>query len=221
MNESTAPHTALPPSTFQFDSTAVRTFVANNGEPWFCANDVCTILGYVNDTDAIKKHCRDAGRAKRDISSGGQMREMTFINEGNLYRLIIKSRKRAAEKFEAWVCDEVLPAIRKQGGYINLRVQQAKATDIQPLTGRVSVHLAEYVALIKKSAEQNAQLAKLKTRHDQTKAKISVAEALMNEGHYSREEIANISCLHLHLIDFLFSQAIPLNQPSIETVSLL
>ncbi|WP_286976232.1 Bro-N domain-containing protein [Pseudomonas sp.] len=102
---------------FQFEAQEVRAFSDDTGEPWFCAADLCSVLGYRNAPDAIGKHCREAGIAKRDISSGGQKRSVTFINEGNLYRLIIKSRKEEAQRFESWVCDEVLPAIRKHGRY--------------------------------------------------------------------------------------------------------
>ena len=102
---------------FSFNAVNIRTFTDESQEPWFCASDICTVLGYGNVSDAISKHCREAGIAKRDISSGGQSRSIVFINEGNLYRLIIKSRKPEAQRFESWVCDEVLPTIRKTGRY--------------------------------------------------------------------------------------------------------
>jgi len=108
---------AAAPAVFNFQSLDVRVFADDSGEPWFCAADVCVVLGYRNDSDAIAKHCRVSGVAKRDLSSGGQMREMTFINEGNLYRLIIKSRKPEAQAFEQEVMEVILPAIRKTGQY--------------------------------------------------------------------------------------------------------
>lgn len=110
-------NTTTAPSIFKFHSVDVRTATLENGEPLFCAKDVCQVLGYANDSDAVKKHCKIAGVVKRDLSSGGQMRELSFITEGNLYRLIVKSRKPEAEAFEAWVMDEVLPSIRKTGRY--------------------------------------------------------------------------------------------------------
>lgn len=104
-------------SVFNFKSNNIRVVADDKGEPWFLANDVCTILGYANPRDAIAKHCRTGGVAKRDTPTESGNQEMTWINEGNLYRLIIKSRKPEAEPFEAWVCDDVLPSIRKTGGY--------------------------------------------------------------------------------------------------------
>lgn len=117
MQATIATPSASAPVIFNFTEQAVRIVADDHDNPWFAAKDICNVLGYANDTDAIKKHCKEAGVAKRDLSSGGQMRELTFINEGNLYRLIVKSRKPEAEKFEAWLMDEVLPSIRKTGEY--------------------------------------------------------------------------------------------------------
>lgn len=102
---------------FTFKSNSVRVITDVNQEPWFCGSDVCDILGYVNAPDALKKHCKEAGIAKRYISYPSGKKEAIFINEPNLYRLIIKSRKPEAEPFEAWVFEEVLPQIRKTGKY--------------------------------------------------------------------------------------------------------
>ncbi|MCX2960339.1 BRO family protein [Rodentibacter caecimuris] len=102
---------------FNFKSSQVRVIVDPTNEPWFCANDVCDILGYSNPRDAISKHCKEKGVAKRDTLTNRGNQEMTFINEPNLYRLIIKSRKPEAEPFEAWVFEEVLPQIRKTRKY--------------------------------------------------------------------------------------------------------
>lgn len=101
---------------FRFDAREVRTIVIND-QPWFCAADVCEVLGYANSRQAIQKNCRPKGVSVRDTPTRGGKQALTFIDEGNLYRLIIKSRKEEAQRFESWVCDEVLPAIRKHGRY--------------------------------------------------------------------------------------------------------
>lgn len=103
--------------TFQFNTQDIRTIVDEQGEPWFCAKDVCDVLDYSNTSKAISDHCREKGITKRYTLTEKGEQELTFINEGNLYRLIIKSQKPEAEPFETWVCDEVLPSIRKTGGY--------------------------------------------------------------------------------------------------------
>jgi len=105
------------PTIFDFNSSAVRVVADDKGEPWFLANDVCTILGYANTSQAVKKNCREGGISKRYTPSESGDQEMLFINEGNLYRLIIKSRKPEAEAFEIKVMEEILPTIRKTGGY--------------------------------------------------------------------------------------------------------
>lgn len=109
------------PVQFDFHSNAIRVIADDNGEPWFLANDVCAVLGYVNPRQAIIKNCREGGVSKRYTPTESGIQEMTYINEGNLYRLIIKSRKPEAEPFEAWVCDDVLPTIRKTGQYTQPR----------------------------------------------------------------------------------------------------
>lgn len=125
------------PVVFSFESTEVRTFADDKGELWFSGKDVCGVLGYRNDSDTIAKHCRGKGVAKRDTLTPGGPQELTFINEPNLYRLIIKSRKPEAERFERWVMEEVLPAIRKTGhfdarrGLPQLSVPQLLATQRQ------------------------------------------------------------------------------------------
>ncbi|ENV1499006.1 Bro-N domain-containing protein [Neisseria gonorrhoeae] len=100
-----------------FQQNSVRTVADNKGELWFLANDVCEILGYTNPRRTVDLHCKSRGVTKRYTPTTSGEQEMTYINEPNLYRLIIKSRKPAAEAFEEWVMETVLPAIRKTGGY--------------------------------------------------------------------------------------------------------
>jgi prophage antirepressor-like protein len=104
-------------SIFKFESAEVRTFADERNELWFLANDVCSVLGYANPRKTVADHCKEKGVTKRYTPTESGNQEMTFINEGNLYRLIVKSRKPEAERFEEWVMDEVLPTIRKTGKY--------------------------------------------------------------------------------------------------------
>ena len=92
----------------------IRT-VTIDGKPYFVATDVATALGYVNPRKAVNDHCK--GVTKRDTPTSSGVQQMSYINEGDLYRLIMKSKLPSAEKFESWVVDEVLPAIRKTGSY--------------------------------------------------------------------------------------------------------
>lgn len=105
-------------NTFNFHSNDVRVITDPTGEFWFCGRDICTILGYVNESLTLQKHCKQNGVSKRYLTDKMQRKqEAIFINEPNLYRLIIKSRKPEAEPFETWVFEEVLPTIRKTGEY--------------------------------------------------------------------------------------------------------
>ena len=86
-----------------------------DGKPYFVANDVAKALGYVETAKAIRTHCK--GVSEMDIPTNGGIQVMKIIPEGDIYRLIIRSSLPSAEKFEHWVFDEVIPNIRKTGGY--------------------------------------------------------------------------------------------------------
>lgn len=88
-----------------------------DGKPYFAGADVAKALGYKDTVNALKQHCR--GVVKHHLTDSlGRNQEASFITEGDLYRLIMKSKLPSAEKFESWVMDEVLPSIRENGGYI-------------------------------------------------------------------------------------------------------
>ncbi len=97
----------------------IRTILINN-QPYFVALDVCQMLGILNHKDAIAKSLDDDEKLRSEISTSGQRREVNLINESGLYHLIFRSNKPEAKTFRKWVTDEVLPAIRKQGGYVAL-----------------------------------------------------------------------------------------------------
>ena len=86
-----------------------------DGKPYFAATACAKVLGYSNTRDAIIRHCK--GVVKCDTLTEGGMQAVNFIPEGDLYRLIVHSRLPAAERFEKWVFEEVLPSIRQSGGY--------------------------------------------------------------------------------------------------------
>ena len=88
-----------------------------DGKPFFPATDCAKTLGYKDPFDAINRHTK--GSVKHRVLTDGGEQATKYISEGDLYRLIIRSKLPAAERFEAWVFDEVLPSIRKYGAYIN------------------------------------------------------------------------------------------------------
>jgi hypothetical protein len=101
---------------FEFEGREVRT-VTIDGEPWFVAADLCTILGYKNSRKAIADHVdsEDKGVTKRDTVGGSQSH--TIVNESGLYTLILRSTLPQAKRFKHWVTSEVLPTIRKTGQF--------------------------------------------------------------------------------------------------------
>ena len=88
----------------------VRT-VEIEGKIYFVGNDIATSLGYKRTADAITAHCKGSVKY-RYLTNGGEQ-ELKVITEGDIYRLIVKSKLPSAERFEKWVFDEVLPSIRK------------------------------------------------------------------------------------------------------------
>lgn len=96
---------------------SVRTVVIDN-EPWFVGKDVATILGYSDTNQAIRKHIDEDDKLTRQFNGSGQSREMYIINESGFYSLILSSKLPNAKRFKKWVTSDVLPAIRKTGGYI-------------------------------------------------------------------------------------------------------
>lgn len=98
---------------------SVRTIMINN-EPYFVGKDVAEILGYTKPLNAIATHIDKDDSLKQGLTDRmGRMQETIFINESGLYSLILSSKLPSAKKFKRWVTSEVLPAIRKTGGYIN------------------------------------------------------------------------------------------------------
>ena len=94
----------------------IRT-VEINGEPWLVGKDVATALGYKDTSDALKTHVDEEDKLTRQFTDSGQSRQMYIVNESGLYSLILGSRLPNAKKFKRWVTAEVLPSIRKTGGY--------------------------------------------------------------------------------------------------------
>ena len=104
---------------------AIRTMSNEQGEPLFCAKDVCGALGYDQPRKAVKRHVCEEDGTKRTILTNGGKQLTTFINESGLYSLILSSKLEGAKRFKHWVTSEVLPSIRKQGGYMVVRPDES------------------------------------------------------------------------------------------------
>ena len=112
----------------------MRTMTDKNGEPFFCGKDVCDALGYKRAYDAIRQHVNLSDTVKCGIarnvknrygeSPKTQMVQMLFVNESGVYSLVFGSKLESAQRFKHWVTSEVLPAIRKNGGYFRINPEE-------------------------------------------------------------------------------------------------
>ena len=151
---------------FNFHGQEVRTLTIDD-EPWFVGKDVADILGYQNGSRDINRHVDEEDRQNYQNGTFGN-RGVTVINESGLYSLILSSKLPQAKEFKRWVTSEVLPAIRKQGGFIRedldedafialftgqkkLREQQATMLeDIDYLKSEQPIHPSYAQSLLKK-----------------------------------------------------------------------
>ena len=94
------------------------TVIEKDGEFYFIGNEIAELLGYSNYRKAVMVHVDEEDKLRSQIGYAGQMREVTLINESGLYSLILSSKLPQAKEFKRWVTKDVLPSIRKNGGYI-------------------------------------------------------------------------------------------------------
>ena len=102
---------------YNFNGADVRTIALPNGEPGFVGKDVAERLGYADTVNAIKQHCRGVAIHHPIPDALGRMQQTRILTEPDVLRLIVSSTLPEAEAFERWVFEEVLPAIRRTGGY--------------------------------------------------------------------------------------------------------
>ena len=135
---------------------AIRTISNEQGEPMFCARDVAEALGYKKPENAVAKHVDTEDKTTTLIQGSGSnyKTQAIFINESGLYALILSSKLESAKRFKRWVTSEVLPAIRKQGGYLIAKKGESDKEVMQRAMEIVKTTLAK----------RDEQIAKLKPR---------------------------------------------------------
>ncbi|OJD66243.1 antirepressor [Bacillus sp. N35-10-4] len=139
-----------------------------DGKEYFPATYVANLLGYANATEAIKRHCKTEGVAFHEVPTTSGVQNKKFINEPNLYRLIVKSKLPQAEHFEKWVFEEVLPSIRKHGAYMTDQVLEQAVTNPDFAIG-----------LLTKLKEEKEKLAAAQQQIVQQQPLVTFAEACM------------------------------------------
>lgn len=104
--------------TFDFNASTLRVLTDENGEPWFVAKDICDVLNYTNASKAISDHVDPEDKLNNESLSSLGQRGGWLVNESGLYSLVLSSKLPTAKEFKRWVTHEVLPSIRKTGGYV-------------------------------------------------------------------------------------------------------
>lgn len=162
--------------------------IEDGAKTYFCGKDVAIILGYENTRKAIADHCKKDGVTFHDlIDNLGRAQQAKFINESNLYRLIVSSKLPAAEKFERWVFEEVLPTIRKHGLFATDELLSNPDVLIKALQELKKERLEKQELLVKNelAKQQMKELEPKATYYDlilQTKNLISITQIAKDYG---------------------------------------
>lgn len=139
----------------------IRTLTDENGEPLFCAKDVCDVLGYKRANDAVYqlvkvfdtafRRSKLSGRLRKDGTQSERFQQMLYVNESGFYALVLGSKLPTAVKFKNWVTSEVLPQIRKTGGYIPVKQGESDEETIRHAEEILRATLKEKENLLKTS----------------------------------------------------------------------
>ena len=142
-------------SPFQFQNQyEIRTLTNDNGEVLFVGKDVAAALGYADHTNAMKQHCKGVVK-HHPLQTAGGKQEARVLTEADVLRLIVNSKLPAAEAFERWVFEEVLPSIRKTGAYAMPQAPQAQPkldTALLQAVGKLTLQYSEEVETLRQEA---------------------------------------------------------------------
>ena len=215
----------------------VRTATDDKGDPWFCAKDLCDVLGYKRADLAVKQHVRSSDAAKRCVARiaknrygecNGKMQvvPMIFVNESGFYALVLGSKLASAVKFKDWVTSVVLPQIRKTGGYIPVHEGESEEETIRNAEEILRATLKKKEELLEQQrkllGESRIQLAKSRTQLEKSKVILAQQKKLIGEQDVEirrlngvvDEQVVNIArkgenIIHLeHQVDGLMPKAI-------------
>ena len=168
----------------------VRGFMDAEGRPWFVAKDVAEALGYRDTVNAIKTHTRGVVKY-HPLATAGGLQRVRVISEGDMYRLIVSSKLPAAHKFESWIFDDVIPQIRRTGGYL-------------PKGETPEQTLARAILIAKKTIdEQQKQLQAVTVEIDNARPKVDFYQKVMG---------SSDSILIGNLANFLTQNGYPITQ---------
>ena len=197
----------------------VRTTINKKGEPWFCAKDLCDVLGYrradnavrqhVNPLDALKQCIKVDVRMKSDGTISQRLTPMIFVNESGFYALVLGSKLATAVKFKDWVTSVVLPQIRKTGGYIPVKEGESEEETIRNAEEILRATLKEKEMLLEQQkkliGEQDEEIRRLNGVVDEQVVNIArkgeniihlehQVDGLMPKAIYSDNVLDSVSC---------------------------
>ena len=171
----------------------VRMAIDEKGEPWFCAKDLCDVLGYKKASDSVKQHVRyddtmkrgvwvEVGK-KKDGTPAKRLTQMIFVNESGFYALVLGAKLASAVKFKDWVTSVVLPQIRKTGGYIPVNEGESEEEMIRNAEQILRATLKEKENLLEKQKklleEQKILMEEQKILMEEQKSKLHQQEVQM------------------------------------------
>ena len=215
----------------------VRTATDEKGEPWFCAKDLCDVLGYKRADNAVRQHVNPSDALKQCVARIAKNRygecnrkmqvvPMIFVNESGFYALVLGSKLASAVKFKDWVTSVVLPQIRKTGGYIPMKEGESEEETIRNAEEILRATLKEKEMLLEQQRklleESRIQLAESRTQLEKNKVMLAQQKKLIGEQDEEirrlngvvDEQVVNIArkgenIIHLeHQVDGLMPKAI-------------
>lgn len=151
---------------------SVRAMVADDGAELFCAKDVATALGYKNTSKAIKDHCKGVTKRYPVIDQRECAQEAVFVTEPDVFRLIVRSKLPGAQRFEAWLFEEVLPALHRTGAYVAAPADETP----EELMARALVAAKEAIA------RREERIEALRRSNDELRPKALLADAVGDSG---------------------------------------
>ena len=198
----------------------VRTATDDKGDPWFCAKDLCDVLGYKRAYDTVKQRVRSSDTIKYSVtrtvknrygecSGRGVVVQMIFVNESGFYALVLGSKLATAVKFKDWVTSVVLPQIRKTGGYIPVKEGESEEETIRNAEEILRATLKEKEMLLEQQkkliGEQDEEIRRLNGVVDEQVVNIArkgeniihlehQVDGLMPKAIYSDNVLDSVSC---------------------------
>lgn len=174
----------------------IRTTADAEGEPLFCAADVCRALGYAKPQNAVAHHVDEGDALKRGILTAGGEQQMTFVNESGLYALIFGSTLPTAKQFKRWVTSDLLPTYRKHGAVMSTETIERSLADPDYLISLATIIKDERARRVQAEADAAAKRALIAQRDAKIEAdrpKVEFADTVQcAEGDYSFGEVAKI-----------------------------